>query len=262
MPELPMSREEAEQLANEFLKRRTGRFYDEHYREDNPALLRFVKDSGEFIAMLHRRGYSRVVSEYNAGVWTFQVTIDERPTTFLEAFFLHETVAEVARRLDEMAGQHHVQCAQCRYPLLREMKNKDTYATLNYRSAIHGPQSKPLQVCPQCQQYIQDLSVQEIRDDVEPQLPNGYSIVKDAALNVWYVLVDGALLNLTADLPWSFTSERQVVTFCYWHDKIKHLVIDALENDSPKHKQWYLWRLADTLDLDATEIYAEEGIAP
>lgn len=165
MSEPSMSKEDTERLANELLKRRTGHFYDEHYREDNPALIRMVKDAGEFIAMLHRRGYSRVVSEYYAGVRSFHVTIDERPATFLEAFFLHETVAEVARRLDEMAGQHHVQCAQCGYPLLRGVEKKDTYAKLIYRSAIYGPQSKPLQVCPQCQQYIQDLSIQEIRDD-------------------------------------------------------------------------------------------------
>lgn len=96
----------------------------------------------------------------------------------------------------------------------------------------------------------------------EPQLPGGYNIIKDVALDVWHVQVDGALLHLTADLPWSFTSERQAVTFCYWHDKITHLVINALENDEAHHKQWYLWRLADMFNLDATEIYAEEGIAP
>lgn len=96
----------------------------------------------------------------------------------------------------------------------------------------------------------------------EPQLPAGYSIVKDRALDVWYVLVEGTLLNLIADMPWTFTTEQRAVTFCHWHDKITRLVIDALENDSPQHKQWYLWRLADTLDLDPTEIYAEEGRAP
>lgn len=93
-------------------------------------------------------------------------------------------------------------------------------------------------------------------------LPKGYSLTKDAVLDVWYVLVEGRFLIQYDDKPWTFTSEARAITFCHWYDTIKDLVINALENDEAHHKQWYLWRLADMFNLDATEIYAEEGIAP
>lgn len=52
----------------------------------------------------------------------------------------------------------------CGFPLLREAKNAGSRETLAYRAASLGPTSESLLACPQCQQYVQDDSVQEIND--------------------------------------------------------------------------------------------------
>lgn len=89
-------------------------------------------------------------------------------------------------------------------------------------------------------------------------LPTGYQIKKDMVLDLWHILVDGSILNQYDDKPWLFTSEQRAIAFCEWHNTIKHLVIDGLECEGGHHKQHYLWKIADVLDLDATQIYAEE----
>lgn len=43
--------------------------------------------------------------------------------------------------------------------------------------------------------------------------------------------------------------------------QLKSLVVDALHEEGPLHKQWYLWQIAKLLGIEH-EIDAEEGVAP
>lgn len=158
-----MSWEEAKRLANELLRRPIDHFYAEHWRADNPAMRIFVKDVFQFTKMLERRGFDSIANYLDKNGWSCTAWSGGVQAMFAESFFMYETVAEVARRLDQFAGQHHMQ-HDCGFPLLREAKNTRDRATLAYRAASAGPASKSLLECPQCQQYIQDDSVKEIND--------------------------------------------------------------------------------------------------
>jgi len=51
-------------------------------------------------------------------------------------------------------------------------------------------------------------------------------------------------------------------------EKIRQLLADALYTDEKHHKQWYLWRIVETLGIDLSAEWNEEypepdkGIAP
>lgn len=50
--------------------------------------------------------------------------------------------------------------------------------------------------------------------------------------------------------------------------ELKELIANALYEQAEHHKQWYLWRIAEALDLDLADQWNEEypepeqGIAP
>lgn len=50
--------------------------------------------------------------------------------------------------------------------------------------------------------------------------------------------------------------------------RVRELIAGALYNDAANHKQWYLWRLVETLDIDLSDQWSEEypepepGVAP
>ena len=165
-----MNREEAEKRANELLSHYGKQNWDEHFKTDVPTWNQadhiLVKNADELIAMLQRRGYT-VIGEQGAGVYgkMYSVQCADEVCSFASDAFLYERAATVAERLDQWvgAGQHHMQ-HECGFPLLREAKNAGSRETLAYRAAHLGPTSESLLECPQCQQYVQDDSVQEIED--------------------------------------------------------------------------------------------------
>lgn len=136
----------------------------EHPRK--PAEYLLVKNADDFAAMLTRRGYNmRVENNYGTTFFTAMRGLSE--AGYFQDTILYETIATVAEYLDKTLGngQHHMQ-HECGFPLLRETKNTRDHETLAYRAACDGPTSKSVLECPQCQQYVQDDSVQEI-DDAE-----------------------------------------------------------------------------------------------
>lgn len=166
-----MDKEEAEALANQLLSHYGKQNWDEHFKAkipiDNPNNHIFVKDARQFTAMVLRRGYGPVDEEKDEHGLLWWLNSNYTGRTYVrESFFLYETVAAVVERFDQWfgAGQHHMQ-HDCGFPLLRESKNTGDHETLAYRSARSGPTSKSLLACPQCEQYVQDDSVQEIRDE-------------------------------------------------------------------------------------------------
>ena len=45
-------------------------------------------------------------------------------------------------------------------------------------------------------------------------------------------------------------------------DEVEDLLIDALCTEGAHHKQWYLWRLAELLSVDVSNVNADDGVAP
>lgn len=123
----------------------------------DPAKHILVKDAQQFIAMLIRRGYDGIQEETDEHGWLCWLNSEYTGRSFVrESFFLYETVATVAERLDKWygAGQHHMCCIQCKEPLLVTAKyvDEDQQALKWYgcRSPKAGPQSAILDVCPGC----------------------------------------------------------------------------------------------------------------
>ena len=46
------------------------------------------------------------------------------------------------------------------------------------------------------------------------------------------------------------------------HSKIIELLEEALSIDGVRHKQWYLWHLAEALGLELPDDLVDKGIAP
>lgn len=127
MNEQAMSREEAERLAHEFLKRPVNRFYDENYTPDTTR--RIVQDVIDFASILGKRGYGLICKD---GFYT--VTHGTTQSLVAEEFFKYQTIAEVTRQLDVIVGQHHVCCAQCHEPLLHTVNQQKALDTYQRRS--------------------------------------------------------------------------------------------------------------------------------
>jgi hypothetical protein len=116
-----------------------------------------------------RRGYVLVVFCQDVDAVKLVARLGERAMPWSISLLVLETIKAGIGNLIEHEfqritdGQQHVQ-HDCGFPLLREVKNAGSKETLAYRAAPLGPTSKPVWECPQCWQYIQDDSVQEIVD--------------------------------------------------------------------------------------------------
>ncbi len=57
-------------------------------------------------------------------------------------------------------------------------------------------------------------------------------------------------------------TEQEEAVYADWELQAQPLILDALITDGAHHKQWYLHRIAEALDIDLSQINADEGIAP
>lgn len=131
-------------------------------------------------AMLARRGYHVIPSPepWNDGTHITVKTGYGQCTFGWDADF---TVQETARLINMMLGDgmHHVQCAQCGYPLLQGVGGTGTGAGAThwyvYRNTQAGPQSAEITRCPRCGAACSEGNVQEIDESKGDEQDTGES---------------------------------------------------------------------------------------
>lgn len=157
----------AEEVARRMLGRQSPMVEQGSSWEENTI----ITHANYFLAMLQRRGYKVTSTFVDANGWRCTCNIKDTHINsyyIREEFFMYETVATVAARLDLYLppGQHHVMCGRCKESLLYDAQPRVAGNIVNggYRAVKLGPASNFLSHCPRCKIALGPETVEEIYD--------------------------------------------------------------------------------------------------
>jgi hypothetical protein len=51
--------------------------------------------------------------------------------------------------------------------------------------------------------------------DMREDLPEGYTLIKDMVLDIWWPLHDGFFINRIGDKPFQFESKQEAIRLCW-----------------------------------------------